>query len=198
MHTEPDWASILRVLYHEGPALDSSVESSAGGTARSETDGSADGDGDHYDELVATQYDRLAEETDLSETDIEDSLAWLTSNGLVRRTEPPGEADTRERYAVELAPAGFEVAQEQVRRDREAEQGLERNRLQHSFNRAIALLTLGLVTINMFDSAIQITLQTGRLAVAYIVLALGFGGMIVVLAGVVYSGLLSSYTDSDE
>ncbi|ESS07785.1 MAG: hypothetical protein A07HN63_02515 [uncultured archaeon A07HN63] len=108
------------------------------------------------------------------------------------------DATGEERYAVKLTPTGFEVAQEQVRHEREAEQGLERNRLQHSFNRAIALLTLGLVTINMFDSAIQITLQTDRVAVAYIVLLLGFGGMIVVLAGVVYSGLLSSYSKDDE
>lgn len=198
MTTEPDWASVLRVLYQAGAALDASVQPSSDGPARSATDDPADGEGDRHDELAARQYDRIAEDTGLSESEIAESIAWLDSNGLVERAAPPGDATGDERYAVELTPTGFEVAQEQVRHEREAEQGLERNRLQHSFNRAIALLTLGLVTINMFDSAIQITLQTGRLAVAYIVLLLGFGGMIVVLAGVVYSGLLSSYTRDDE
>jgi|GEM_PF-4957832 hypothetical protein len=198
MTTEPDWASVLRVLYQAGAALDASVQPSSDGPARSATDEPAEGKSDRYDEVVARQYDRIAEETGLSESEITESIAWLDSNGLVERAAPPGDATGEERYAVELTPTGFEVAQEQVRHEREAEQGLERNRLQHSFNRAIALLTLGLVTINMFDSAIQITLQTDRVAVAYIVLLLGFGGMIVVLAGVVYSGLLSSYSKDDE
>jgi DNA-binding MarR family transcriptional regulator len=198
MTTEPDWASVLRVLYQAGAALDASVQPSGDGPARSATDESTDGEGDRHDELAARQYDRIAEDTGLSESEIAESIAWLDSNGLVERAAPPGDATGDERYAVELTPTGFEVAQEQVRHEREAEQGLERNRLQHSFNRAIALLTLGLVTINMFDSAIQITLQTDMVDVAYIVLLLGFGGMIVVLAGVVYSGLLSSYSEDDE
>jgi len=198
MTTEPDWASVLRVLYQAGAALDASVQPSGDGPARSATDDPADSEGDRHDELAARQYDRIAEDTGLSGSEIAESIAWLDSNGLVERAAQPGDTTGDERYAVKLTPTGFEVAQEQVRHEREAEQGLERNRLQHSFNRAIALLTLGLVTINMFDSAIQITLQTDRVAVAYIVLLLGFGGMIVVLAGVVYSGLLSSYSEDDE
>jgi DNA-binding MarR family transcriptional regulator len=198
MTTEPDWASVLRVLYQAGAALDASVQPSGDGPARSATDESTDSEDDRHDELAARQYDRIAEDTGLSESEIAESIAWLDSNGLVERAAPPGDATGDERYAVELTPTGFEVAQEQVRHEREAEQGLERNRLQHSFNRAIALLTLGLVTINMFDSAIQITLQTDMVEVAYIVLLLGFGGMIVVLAGVVYSGLLSSYSEDDK
>ena len=198
MDTEPEWAAVLGVLYQEGAALDASAQSQSGQTTRSEaTDATAD-EGEWDDELVTAQYDRIAADTGLSEREISDNVEWLDSHGLISKTEPPAETDATERYAVELEQAGFEIAQQQARHSREAEQGLARNKLQHSFNRAIALLALGLVTINMFDSAIQITLETGNLAVAYIVLALGFGGMIVVLAGLVYTGLLSSYPATDE
>lgn len=200
MDNEPDWAKVLRVLYYEGGRLHDWQEPDDFGAIRPEDVGTEEYHKyiEWHEELASIQYQRIDDETRLGHEAINDALNWLDKHNLVTKKEPvtDGEYQYEARCPVKLNQSGFELAREQAMLNREEQREEQRTRQQHSVNRAVAYLTLGLMTVTVLDSAVRAFVGRGDFLPAfYTVIA---GGVLVLLFAAVlgHFGLLSPYSPS--
>jgi F0F1-type ATP synthase assembly protein I len=187
MDQEPNWANVLETLYESQLKEIKSRD-------------------DPHD-TTAVSRDELDGELDLTLHEIKESLDYMETAGLLQLT------DTVHDIYV-LTPKGFQVAHErrmQKRRDDREDQRLERqqefeeNRVdhqearederakrQHEVNRAVAFLTLGLMTVTVIGATIRIFVAQQSYTAAYSTIIVGLILIVASAAILHYFGLLSS------
>lgn len=195
MTTEPEWASVLRVLYSEGMHLRDWKEPENLQAIREEDTGSEAHQQviDWKQSVAQNQYNRIQEQTSLSEDTIEEAARWLANYNLIslNKSKMDEEAGYVGPYPMELTEKGFGVAREQDRQYHQEQSEDARVKRQNDVNRAIGFLTLGLVAVTFLHTAI-ITLNQLPYSNFVIQVALIMDGVItvLVLGGIAWTGVL--------
>lgn len=174
--SQPEWAEILDVLYeNQVKKLEM-------------------GDDPHEDTQIG--IDDLREDLEMSRIDVKNALEYMSAAGLVTQAGSPSSS------AHFLTPKGFEVAhdrwlqrardeKEDERLESQEENEMQRAEQQHEVNRAIAFLTLGLMTVTVIDSTVRAFVGAGDYYSDFGVVIIG-PVLIMLMTGLLYYfGLLS-------
>jgi hypothetical protein len=200
----PEWAELLEAIYEENLVW------------------SAVTDNYHEDGPIYGEGHPVYEIVDMDPQQIQKNLAFLLETGLIGTQHIGLDADVprpgkelvtgiseearREGTHLGLTERGFAVAHErqmQRRRDERENQRLQqqekneerRTKQQHTVNRAIAFLTLGLLAVTATDSAVRAFIGANNIPGAYIATLAG-AVLTLIFAGVLFfSGLLSPYSE---
>lgn len=189
MDDEPDWAILLETLYDGERSRFKRNQRSGGPLPDSNV---------------------LIDETGLSRDELNEAIQYLRDAGLLKPTGDSGQ--------FKITEEGFQVAhdrrmqqQQQQREDRrvERQQELEDQRVKqqeeredrrakrhHQINRAVAFLTLGLMTVTVGDSAARVFVGKNDFFGAFGAVVAGLILVAVFTLVLNYSGLLSAYSSS--
>ncbi len=194
MADEPTWASILELLYQGQQQQIRRKE-------------------DAHDNTVICR-DELCDELDLSYPEVDDALTFMEAAGLLK-------PESSRSANFTLTPQGFKVAHERVlEKDRHSredkrlerqqtfedrrvgwqeERELQRSKRQHDVNRAVAFLTLGLISITLIDTTVRTFVRMGVFDVAFVIILIGLFALFAFTLILYYFGLISPLSeDGDE
>lgn len=129
---------------------------------------------DSNDTTVVSR-EQLSDELGLSTSAIKDAEEYMQTTGLLERTELGTRIDRR------LTPQGFKVAHDQVMGSRQIDT-----------NRAVAILTLGLVAVAVVDSMVRYYIGIGAFGLASMSVLAGLGLLILAVIILYSFGLLPS------
>lgn len=196
MHGEPDWAKVLRAFYKRGMDLHEWKEPTGFGEIKPSDHGTNEYERylNWHSELSERQYRYIREETGLSDERINDAIQWLDKHNLLRKKVPQtSEGFSYEEYCpVELTQDGFNLAQEQAQLRRQEIREDKRVSSQTDVNRAIGLLTFGLLFISFADTAVRAATVIGFSNEVITGMVVATGGVMIGMGIVLlWSGMLS-------
>jgi len=184
MTDESDWAIVLQTIYEEDIWWQKD----------------ADIDGNHP----------VVQSVDISPKAVQNSLAYLSQTQLIGSVKAGMEADVsrpgkesempiadRDRQTglyIGLTSRGFSVAHDREMRHRRDIQDQQKARQQHDVNLAVAILTLGLISVTVIDSAVQAFVGAETITWAYLSLVIAVFLLIGFTAVLYRNGLLSRFS----
>lgn len=184
MTDESNWSTILQTVYEEDIWWEKDTEV----------------DEDHP----------VVQETGMDTETVQSSLAYLSQVQLIGTVQagmksdvprpgkesemPVTSRDRRTGLYLGLTSRGFSVAHDREMRRRRDEQNQREAKQQHDVNLAIALLTLGLISVTVVDSAVQAFVGAGTILWAYSSLSIGVALLIIFTIILARNGLISRYS----
>jgi hypothetical protein len=123
----------------------------------------------------------------MTDEDVDTGMKFLVETGMVSFVE-------RSRGTYALTEKGFSVAHDRVVREDQLAEEQTRAERQHDVNRAVAFLTLGLMTVTVFDSAVRLAVGFNRLLTGAVITLIGMGFVGTFALALNRLGLLSAYS----
>lgn len=184
MIEEPNWAIVLHTIYEEDIWWQKDTEI----------------DEDHP----------VVQSVDLNSKAVQNSLAYLSQAQLIGSVKagmeadvprpgkegemPIADQDRRTGLYIGLTSRGFSVAHDREMRRRRDLQDQQKARQQHDVNLAVAILTLGLISVTVIDSAVGAFVGAGTVTWAYISLVIAVFVLVGFTAVLYLNGLLSRFS----
>lgn len=147
---------------------------------------------------------------DMSPETVQNSLAYLSQTQLIGSVKagmeadvsrpgkegemPIADRDRRTGLYIGLTSRGFSVAHDREMRRRRDIQDQRKARQQHDVNLAVAILTIGLISVTVIDSAVRAFVGAGTIIWAYLSLVIAVFLLISFIAVLYRNSLLSRFS----